>query len=286
MNSAIYVGVDHSWRDTGAFEWALQESNLRREPLRAIHVFDERLRPTSYWEPAVVDAQTTELIEDVRRELKSRGGDLDVDADLTAGSPAKRLAEAGADGSMIVVGRRGMGTFQRLLVGSTSEALVHAATVPVVVVPADWKTQERTGPVVVAIGKADEQHAAIEFAATAAVERHIPLRMVHAWDLPNIYSSDAAVVARIEDEWADGARRVVNAAADHWRRLYPDLAIETVAVRGHPVGRVVAAAEQSHAPLLVVGGHRRHRMSPMLLGSVARGVLHHASCPVAVVHDS
>ncbi|MFI7063601.1 universal stress protein [Kribbella sp. NPDC050124] len=283
--STIFVGVDNSWRDAGAFEWALQEANLRHGPLRAVHVFDDRLRSTSYWEPAVIDERTKELIQDVRRELKSRGGGLDVEADLTVGSPAKRLAEIAADGSMIVVGRRGMGTFQRLLVGSTSEALVHQATVPVVVVPTGWKPQEGTGPVVVAIDKAEED-AAIEFAATAAVERNTRLRMVHAWDLPNVYSSDAAVVARIEDEWADGARRLVEAAADHWRQLYTGLAIETVAYRGHPVDRVVAAADQCRAPLLVVGGHRRHRMSPLLLGSVARGVLHHATCPIAVVHDS
>ena len=44
----IYVGVDNSWRDTGALEWALQEANLRREPLRAVHVIDEAVRRTPY----------------------------------------------------------------------------------------------------------------------------------------------------------------------------------------------------------------------------------------------
>jgi nucleotide-binding universal stress UspA family protein len=38
--------------------------------------------------------------------------------------------------------------------------------------------------------------------------------------------------------------------------------------------------------VLVLGGHRRPHLSVALLGSVVRGVLHHATCPVAVVHSS
>jgi hypothetical protein len=56
----IHVGVDGSWRESGALEWALQQAELRHEPLRALHVTDEAVRGTPYWwsppPPGHVDA--------------------------------------------------------------------------------------------------------------------------------------------------------------------------------------------------------------------------------------
>jgi nucleotide-binding universal stress UspA family protein len=53
-------------------------------------------------------------------------------------------------------------------------------------------------------------------------------------------------------------------------------------VRDHPVAALVAAATAQD--LLVVGSHSRHARVAAMLGSVSQGVLHHATCPVAVVH--
>ena len=49
---------------------------------------------------------------------------------------------------------------------------------------------------------------------------------------------------------------------------------------------VVAAAQECDAQLLVVRGRRHHRTRSLPLGSVTRGVLRHATCPVAVVQAS
>src|SRR5581483_4014424 len=67
-----------------------------------------------------------------------------------------------------------------------------------------------------------------------------------------------------------------------WRGKYPDLDVSTSVVDGHPVERLVSAALGSE--LLVVGPHAHRRRLPALLGSVSQGVLHHARCPVAIVH--
>jgi nucleotide-binding universal stress UspA family protein len=66
-----------------------------------------------------------------------------------------------------------------------------------------------------------------------------------------------------------------------WRDKYPDVAVQSGVVREHP--GVALAAESASAQLLVVGNRGKHAMAGTLLGSVSQAVLHHATCPVAVV---
>jgi len=52
---------------------------------------------------------------------------------------------------------------------------------------------------------------------------------------------------------------------------------------GNPAREIVQLASDLSADLIVVGTHGRTGMMKLLLGSVARNVLSHASCPVLVV---
>jgi nucleotide-binding universal stress UspA family protein len=184
---------------------------------------------------------------------------------------------------MLVVGRRGMGTFKRLLIGSTSEAVVVQATVPAVVVPDHWKPSGHAGPVLVALDEGDDNTAVLEFAIAEATERGLPIRLVHVWDLPAMYSWDAMNVAGLSAEWADNAERHFDKVVAECRRRFPDQTFEVDVRRGHPVDGIVTSAEESDAQLLVVGTRHHTRVASFLLGSVTRGVLHHAPCPLAVV---
>lgn len=296
----VHVGVDASWRDTGALEWALQESLLRQEPLRAVHVVDEQLRGSPGIPPDIVDDAATELVNNVQGYLDDRRdsvqgtsaldespddrvGVLDHEAELLVGPPARTLVDAAADSRMLVVGRRGMGTFKRLLIGSTSEAVVSRTAVPVVVVPDHWKPSDHAGPVLAALDDGDDHAAVMEFAIEAARERGLPVRIVHVWDLPAMYSWDAMNVAGVSSEWSENAEHHFENVVAEWHRKYPEVPIEADVRRGHPVDGVVHVAEESDAQLLVVGAHHHTRIASMLLGTVTRGVLHHCTCPLAVV---
>ncbi|RZT16763.1 nucleotide-binding universal stress UspA family protein [Kribbella sp. VKM Ac-2569] len=278
----IHVGVDGAWRDTGALEWALQESLLRQEPLQVVHVIDEKLRDVSVWEPDAIDDAATDLVNDVQKYLDESPGLLEHEAELVVGQPARTLNTVAADSRMLVVGRRGLGTFKRLLVGSTSEAVVAHATVPVVIVPEHWKPSDQAGPVIVALDE-DESPSVLEFAIAAAAERKVPVKILHVWDLPAVFGWDEMNTGGISAEWAENAQQYCENVAAEWRQKYPDVAIQVDVRRGHVVDGVVTAAEQSDAQLLVVGTHHHNRLASILLGSVTRGVLHHAGCPLAVV---
>ena len=127
------------------------------------------------------------------------------------------------------------------------------ATVPVVIVPGHWKPADQSGPVLVAVDDSDNNPAVIEFAIAAAAE------------------------------WTENAERHLENLAAEWRQKHPELTIEAELRRGHAVDGIITAATESDAQLLVIGTHHHTRLTSFLLGSVTRGVLHHATCPLAVV---
>lgn len=53
---------------------------------------------------------------------------------------------------------------------------------------------------------------------------------------------------------------------------------------GRPGSAICTIAQNVHADLIVVGSHGRSGLSEMFLGSVGNYVMHHAPCPVLVIH--
>lgn len=294
--SVILVGVDGSWRASGALEWALQEADLQGSPLRVVHVVEERLRRTPYWEPAVVDEAASRMVEDVQEHLRSRAAgpdhgpssestpEIGHTVELAAGRAAVVLADLAED--LVVVGRRGAGSFSRLLIGSTSEAVSNQAPVPVVIVPDGWHAAGSQGPVVVGVEEAGDSAVAVDFAARAAAQRGVALHLVHVWELPDMYGWDGSDISQLgPDRTVEDVGRRIEGAAQQWRDRYPDVEIRAAVLEGHPVYGLLEAADSADAQLIVVGGRRHRPLMAALLGSVTRGVLHHATRPVAVVHD-
>jgi nucleotide-binding universal stress UspA family protein len=286
VRPVIEVGIDGAWREAGALDWALRESLLRREPLHAVHVVEENTHSPRYYEPAVAAQTETDLVDDVRTWMKTNGDDLDHEVVLVTGSPATSLANVAFGSRMLVVGRRGMGAFKRLLIGSTSEAVASLGQVPVVVVPDGWASGSDNAPVVAALDDSGENDRAVEFAVEMAVERDVPLWLVHIWDLPAVYGWNPAMMMAVGEDWSTTADRHYAAVAKQWRHKYPHLEVHLDIRRGHSVEALLDAAEAVDAQLLVLGGRRHSHLSAVLLGSVVRGVLQHAICPVAVVHSA
>jgi nucleotide-binding universal stress UspA family protein len=283
--STIFVGVDAAWQNSGALDWALREAHLRGLPVCAVHVVEDKLPAGPYFATPGVDAAAKHLVADVSDYLAGHDDGAAYTTDILTGAPAAKLAKAAAGANMLVVGRRGTGLLSRLLIGSTAEAVTHLADVPVVIVPDRWQAYHPGAPVVVGVDESEQDDAAITFAITAAKERKVPLRIVRVWDLPAMYTWDAAAVTNQYDSWLEESDKQLQATADEWRVKYPELEIQTETRRGHPVAGLIAAAEENKADLLVLGGRNHRRITTMLLGSTARGVLHHAPCPVAIVHE-
>jgi nucleotide-binding universal stress UspA family protein len=138
----IVVGVDGSEGGAAALEFAAAEAALRKTPLRAVSAWEI---PTAVYtagtappvEPAVLDAfrlRAEQLAEEAVATVKSLQPSVEVEGLSGAGQPADVVLAQGADAELIVVGRRGLGGFRSLLLGSVSQQVVQHATCPVVVV--------------------------------------------------------------------------------------------------------------------------------------------------------
>lgn len=171
-----------------------------------------------------------------------------------------RLAEQ-HDVDAVVVGAHGLSGFQAVL-GSTSDLVVHVSPVPVLVVPFPLTTSERdavrSGPVLVASdGSPGAERAAVTSAAL------FPDRELLRVSVGAPEESEATSTEALDTHWIPLRRRSGRA------RAIADALNEYAAERA--------------AAVLVVGSRGQSGGRELLLGSVAKAVLHHAHRPVLVV---
>lgn len=60
--------------------------------------------------------------------------------------------------------------------------------------------------------------------------------------------------------------------------------LEEVVLAGDPASAILSYADGVDDPMIIMGSRGLSRFSEMLMGSVSHRVLHHARCPVTIVH--
>jgi nucleotide-binding universal stress UspA family protein len=138
----IVVGVDGSGHSQRALEWAMKEAAVRGVPLTVMTVHQLMLGyfggMVEYPDDAVLAGKAGKLVQAEVDEVlaglgDSRPGTVTVRA--LSGSVVEELVNAGKDADMLVVGSRGAGGFERMVLGSVSSTVVQHATCPVVIIP-------------------------------------------------------------------------------------------------------------------------------------------------------
>lgn len=144
--------------------------------------------------------------------------------------------------------------------------------------------------VVVGVDGSPSSRVAVKWAAQEARMRHVPLTVVHAVAPLSVASSALAwpggrVPEEVLEIQENDARRVIADAV----KVVEDTApagdrpeINSEVLFGGPVPALADLSKD--AQMVVVGCHGRTGQHRRLLGSVSTGLIHHAHCPVAVVH--
>ena len=140
----VVVGVDGSDASDQALEYAADMAMLYRAPLTVVSTWEMPPSMTwhyAYWETASrtdwahalkegAEAAATKAVAAARHAYPR----LTVIPEVLEASPARALEQASADAGLVVVGARGLGGFERLLLGSVSRSVVRRSDCPVVVV--------------------------------------------------------------------------------------------------------------------------------------------------------
>ncbi|RAG83347.1 universal stress protein [Streptacidiphilus pinicola] len=284
MTRSVIAGVDGSPESVAAARWAAGAAARLRTDLLLLHVGD--------WPVHVAHGATFEVhqgrIRDLLRSAAAEAGrdhpGLAVRTATTAGDPIVCLVEAGTQVELLVLGSRGQGAFQGLLVGSTALAVAARSRCPVVLVRADqpFGSAVSVPEVVVGVDSKDSSAVLLEFAIEAAARMKTGVRVVHAWSPPPHWFGGGTADADAEHAQAQHAEvDRLEEILEPWRSAHPG--VELI-----PATRVGSAAEilteeARRASLVVVGRHDRRHGGIGRLGAVAHAVIHYARCPVAVV---
>jgi nucleotide-binding universal stress UspA family protein len=137
----VVVGVDGSPTSEPALAMAFEEAAMRGADLVAVHAWIEFTSDTAYatarqflvnWD--AVETRERETLAERLAGWQEKYPDVTVRRVVTGGQPTKRLLDQAVDAQLLVVGSRGRGGFAGMLLGSTSQALIHHAPCPLLVV--------------------------------------------------------------------------------------------------------------------------------------------------------
>ena len=241
-----------------------------------------------------------ELLDD-GRDVAARGLETATTAGLTLesrvmpreGSESQTiLSEAdAADADMIVCGSRGRGPVARSLLGSTSTRVLHHATRPVLVVPADPGASD--GPTLIAYDGSAGARAAIGVAGRILPGRRATI--VHVWNSPMRHTlSGRALAGAPVDEvrefsadyeqlFADESASVVQQGVALARGAGLDASGEAIESGSGAWRALAEVANDRGAAVIVAGSRGRGGLASTILGSVSSGLVHNAETPALIV---
>lgn len=203
---------------------------------------------------------------------------------LAEGAPLRELTRLARDQAVdaVVVGPHGRGRLETLILGSVSQGLLHAGTVPVVV------ARPLAGPlrrVLVGIDGSDGARAAVEWVAALPLPAGTLVQLTsvlrtHEGPYGRAWSDELypLVIARERQAATAALAEASDRLAGH------DLVVTTTIREGAPKVDLVEAARELGAELIVLGARGVGGFEELVLGSVSRAVAKIAPCSVAVVH--
>ncbi len=299
--------------------WAALMARVTGSHLTLLHV-NEAIEPIkTSWafqsggsrEPTTVEQWRAQYEQTARMELKRLAErfctGVSVDTMLLEGrAPAailEFLSTTACD--LVVIGTHGRPWYQRVLLGSTAEAVLRASSVPVLIVHNTIPTQlaPRLTRALFPTDFSPASRAGEEWIGYLVAHGVEEILLVHTVENPlwDVYDPDKAEIdlRRIMEEsrqhpprsaqpfW-DHAHRVAHAKLSALRPQFLGAPgqvaqVEVLVGEGSAVDNILRVTEQKTPDLIVMATHGRTGVRRMLLGSVTEKIIRAASCPVLAV---
>lgn len=250
----------------------------------------EQLVPETY--EKIANAARAEIkiqLDEVRRELEAP--ERDVRARRIDGRPATALVvEAGrVRADLVVVGNRGRGAIQSMLLGSVAAEVVDQAPCPVLVA-----RLARLRRVVYATDGSNEATAAGCVVRTWPIFRGATVHVVSVAPVPALVHEPVLAGGPPHPDASPEHATMVEALRAAYGSFADEAADALVAAgidatpmvrAGEPTEEILRAIEETESDVVVMGSRGRTGLARLLLGSVARNVLLHAPSSVLIVRS-
>lgn len=138
------------------------------------------------------------------------------------------------------------------------------------------------GPVVVGLDRSGTGRAAVEYAAELARRRHLPLRLVHAFEqVQTTARPRIGWTSSIEGVVRNSAQRLIDETVEVLGAVYPDIEVSAVLQKGSPTQLLIEESHRAHT--IVLGSRGIGGFADLVIGSTTLHVAAHATCPVIAV---
>jgi len=296
----ILCPIDFSDFSRHALDHAVAVARRYESTLTLLHVYP--LTPSMAYAPGTpvlpVVVPTPADLEALRVSMK-RFAESETDAsvpmqfDMGEGDAATEiLARATAMPSdLIVMGTHGRSGFERLVLGSVTEKVIHKAPCPVLTVPRPMADAVPASPllfrrVLCGIDFSDASLLALEYALSLTQDADAELTLLHVVEVSPAPATDVRgdVETRALGAYVTAAAR---ARAEQLQQLVPEgvkghARVETVVTIGSAHREILRVAAERTSDIIVLGTHG-FGVSRMLFGSAAHQIVRQATCPVLTI---
>ena len=259
---SIVVGIDGSKAALRAAHWAVDEAVKGDVPLRLLYAIEQD--GTAGMASRLATAESA--LRRVCAAIEAMNRPVKVETEIAHEPPVKALIRGSASAAMVCVGAVGLQHFRAGRTGSTATALAVSAHCPVAIIrDRDVQVRQASPDIVVEIDGAPDNGLVLGAAMEEALLRDARIR---------------AVMCRHIDEGDRRALAGLDRRLARWKRQYPQLRVESVAVHGTLMEYL---ARQRSVQLVIVGSHDRVHLGE-LVGPVGNAVLHDADCSLLIVN--
>lgn len=289
----ILVGFDGSDDANTAVELVGTLASASDTPVLMVTVVPDIRAIRSAWgalvldSAAAIDRDLTAQAEVTLAAPLARLRGLGVPCDSLVGrgrAPQVIVEEASrVAAGLVVVGSRGLGPIRSSVLGSVSQEIVDLARCPVLVARGS-----RIARIVLGTDGSPSAEAAERVLTSLPIAGQVPVNVVSVAEVirplaigiaPTLYADAFAWQGEYE---AEAARQHLQIAEDAAERLRASGVEAQASVRtGDPAVELLTVADAS-TDLIIVGTRGQTGMKRLVLGSVARRVLHHAEASVLV----
>jgi nucleotide-binding universal stress UspA family protein len=237
---------------------------------------------------SAITASVQEGLTDVVARLQ--GPNLAAEGMVRRGRPATMIVEEARafDADVVLVGSRGRGTIASLALGSVSGEVVEHAPCPVLVA-----RQPRISRVVVGLDGSPSSLLAERLVGDWPIFTGAAIRVVSVADViapwhtgiaPTMYAQVTQAYAKDVADAKVAHQAIADEAVNRLRAAGQDAVAEPRT--GDAASELIAAAVDWKADLVVLGSRGQTGLKRILLGSVARNVVHGSAASVLVVRDA